>query len=135
MRTKERIRQHEGVRYSPYRDSEGVWTAGVGRNLEAVPFSDDEVELMFANDFWRASVAARTLPCFDMLTDARQGVLVEMVFQMGLDGVKGFRKFLAAAQRSDWRTAHDEMLDSRWHKQTPERAERLAKIFLTGEYD
>lgn len=135
MNTKERIRQHEGIRYTPYRDSRGLLTVGIGRCIDRVPFSRDEVELMFQNDYMRALGGAMTLPVYDTLNEARQGVLVEMVFQMGLSGVKGFRKFLAAAQRGDWRVAHDEMLDSDWRKQTPERANRLAKIFLTGEYD
>lgn len=135
MRTKDRIREHEGVRYTPYRDSEGLLTVGVGRCIDRVPFSAGEVELMFQNDYMRALGAAGKLPVYDILNEARQGVLVEMCFQMGLEGVRGFRKFLDAAQRGQWREAHDEMLDSAWHKQTPWRAERLARIFLTGEFD
>lgn len=136
MIAKDRIRQHEGVRPTPYRDSKGLLTVGIGRCIDRVPFSKDEIELMFKNDFLRACGAAATLPVFDILNEARQGVLIEMCFQMGLDGVKGFRKFLAAAQKGQWQEAHDEMLDSKWHREdTPERARRLARIFLTGESD
>lgn len=135
MNTKERIRQHEGIRYTPYRDSRGLLTVGIGRCIDRVPFSRDEVELMFQNDYMRALGGAMTLPVYDTLNEARQGVLVEMVFQLGLSGAKGFKRFLAAIERGDWQAAHHEMLDSNWHKQTPARAERLAHIFLTGEFD
>jgi lysozyme len=117
----------------PYYDSEGVLTAGYGRNLAAVPFSRDEIDLMFENDFRRARDGAESFIIYPHLNRARRGVLVEMVFQMGVHGVSKFRKFLAAALEADWQAAHDEMLDSRWHDQTPERAQELARIFLRGE--
>src|SRR5690606_9181009 len=114
MTTKDRIREHEGVRYTPYRDSRGLLTVGVGRCIDRVPFSKDEVELMFRNDYLRAVGGAMTLPVYDTLNEARQGVLVEMVFQLGVNGVKGYRRFLAAAKAGQWQQAHDEMLDSNW---------------------
>lgn len=135
MRTKERIREHEGCRRHPYPCSEGYLTIGVGRNLDAVPLSDDEIDLLFDNDFGRAMMQAETIPGFERLNEVRQGVLVEMVFQLGLHGVRKFRKFIDAYMAEDWQAAHDEMLDSLWARQTPTRALRLAQIFLTGEYD
>lgn len=29
------LKKHEGVREKPYKDSEGIWTWGVGHNLQA----------------------------------------------------------------------------------------------------
>jgi lysozyme len=55
-----------------------------------------------------------------------------MVFQMGRAGVSRFKKFLTAAGRHEWDEAAKQMLDSRWHQQTPKRAERLAEIFRSG---
>jgi lysozyme len=49
-----------------------------------------------------------------------------MCFQMGKKGVVKFVKFHAALKRGDFNTAADEMLDSKWAKQTPDRAKRLA---------
>lgn len=132
MTLKDRIKQHEGLRHRVYMDSEGILTAGYGRNLEAVPFSDDEVDLMFENDFRRAVDRAESFFVYHALNETRRGVLIEMIFQMGAKGVSKFVKFLDAAAEGDWQRAHDEMLDSKWARQTPERAEKLAKIFLTG---
>lgn len=133
IKLSDRIRQHEGCVLKPYLDSEGIWTAGIGRNLEAVPFSQDEVELMFQNDLRRAQNGAETLFPYSELNEVRRGVLTEMVFQMGVAGVSKFKNFLDAALHHDWQRAHDEMLDSKWAKQTPGRAKELAGIFLSGE--
>ena len=132
MSLRSRIKKHEGYITVPYYDSEGVLTAGIGRNLEAVPFSDDEIELMFTNDLSRARAGAKSFECYRLLNPLRQGILVEMVFQMGVTGVSKFKKFLGAANNHDWTTAAEEMLDSKWAKQTPERAKTLAKLFLRG---
>lgn len=132
MSLRDRIKKHEGCVTVPYYDSEGIMTVGIGRNLQAVPFSEDEIELMFSNDLRRARAGAKTFECYVDLDPMRQGVLTEMVFQMGVNGVSKFKKFLIAANNHDWATAAEEMLDSKWAKQTPERAKSLAKLFLRG---
>ena len=132
MSLRDRIKKHEGCVTVPYYDSEGIMTVGIGRNLQAVPFSEDEIELMFSNDLRRARAGAKTFECYADLDPMRQGVLTEMVFQMGVNGVSKFKKFLIAANNHDWPTAAEEMLDSKWAKQTPERAKSLAKLFLRG---
>jgi len=55
-------------------------------------------------------------------------VLIEMVFQLGVGGVSKFKKFLANLSTKTYHLAADEMLDSRWAKQTPMRAEKLSYI-------
>jgi len=55
-------------------------------------------------------------------------VLIEMVFQLGVGGVSKFKKFLAHLSTGTYHLAADEMLDSRWAKQTPQRAEKLSYI-------
>ena len=129
---KERIKRHEGCRLKPYKDSEGILTVGYGRNLEAIAFTQGEANLMFNNDFARAKRHAEVFLTYEFLNEARRGVLIEMIFQMGPSRVNNFKKFLAASLRGDYESAHDEMLDSKWHRQTPSRCEELARIFLEG---
>ncbi len=129
----DRTKRHEGCRFKPYKDSEGILTAGYGRNLEAVAFSQGEVDLMFRNDWAWAKQNAETFIVYEHLNAARRGVLIEMVFQLGASGVKKFKRFLRYARRGDYEQAHNEMLNSLWHKQTPSRCEELANIFLRGE--
>ena len=132
MDLKERIKQHEGKRNKPYRDSEGILTVGYGRNLEDVAFTDAEIDLMFETDFNRAKSSAQNFVIYEYLNEARRGVLIEMCFQMGYGGVKKFVKFRQAALQAKWSLAADEMLDSKWAQQTPERARELSEIFRRG---
>ena len=129
----QRIERHEGRRRKSYKDSVGKLTAGIGRNLEDVAFTDEEVDLMFKNDLARARCGAETFYLYEVLNDIRREVLIEMVFQMGVKGVGKFKKFFRAAQARHWEAAHKEMLDSKWAKQTPARALELALIFRIGK--
>ena len=49
-----------------------------------------------------------------------------MVFQLGIGGVSKFKNMWKALGEGDYQTASEEMLDSRWAKQTPKRAESLS---------
>jgi len=129
----QRIERHEGRRRKIYKCTAGKLTSGVGRNLEDVEFSDEEIDLMFKNDLVRAKCGAETFHLYEMVNDIRREVLIEMVFQMGIKGVGKFKRFFRAAQARDWEAAHKEMLDSKWAKQTPARALELALIFRIGK--
>ena len=122
----------EGRRTRAYRDSRGIWTVGIGRNLEHVNFSDDEIALMFANDLERADSLARVLvPNFDTLSEARKAVLVNMAFNLG-PRLGQFARFLEAVRLEDFLRAAQEMEDSLWHKQVGARALRLEEAMREG---
>ncbi len=128
----DRILRHEGIRLKVYNDSLGFATIGVGRLLSN-GISQDEAMLMLDNDIDRCQIqVAKNLPWVLGLDDIRQGVLVEMAFQLGINRLLMFKKALAAMRDHDWGTAAKEMLDSTWHKQSPSRAEELAELMLTG---
>ena len=57
-----------------------------------------------------------------------KGVIIEMCYQIGYAGVMKFKKMIANMKDINWKGAADEMLDSLWARQTPERANRLADI-------
>jgi lysozyme len=67
------------------------------------------------------------------LSPQRQGVIVEMIFQLGMSGVRGFRRMWDALRNNDYNEAGAEMIDSAWAQQTPTRAQTLAEIMKTGE--
>ena len=131
MTLRERIIRHEGYRVTPYRDSLGYLTVGVGRCIDKVPFSADEIDLMLTNDIARATHAADLL-C-PHLGGFRRDVLIEMCFQLGAGGVSKFKRFLAALESHQWDKAADEMLDSKWSQQTPARAQELAEVMRGAE--
>ena len=64
---------------------------------------------------------------WEELPEEMQHVLVNMSFQLGQGGLSKFKNFRAAIENSEWQRASEEMLDSRWASQTPERAQRLSK--------
>jgi len=137
---KARVREHEGVRTSMYLDSLGKATIGIGhliqphersRYSEGVEISMEEVEELFDIDLNRAAAGA------DLLIDECVGkdlpqnvseVILEMVYQLGTNGVRNFSKMWKAMRVKDWEKAAAEMKDSRWHSQTTKRCEHLAEI-------
>ena len=111
------------------------WTGGVGRNLTDRGFSDDEIDLMLANDIKLAEKDARSLvPGFDRLDDVRQEVLVNMSFNLGYSRLAGFKKFLTAVNSSRFAEAAAEMEDSKWFKQVGQRGVRLRDAMRTGAF-
>lgn len=131
MGLREQLKIDEGVRPKMYRDSVGVWTAGVGRNLEAVLFSPDEIELMLTNDINRALAACRSLfPKFDALPPAKQDALANMAFNLGRHRLSEFVNMIAAVNRNDWQGAARAAIGSLWYKQVGDRAKRIVKTFL-----
>lgn len=127
------IEADEGRRNKPYKDSLGILTIGVGRNLEDRGLRDSEIDLMLANDVAEAEQTARKLfPSFDRLTDARKAVLCNMAFQLGETRLAGFKGVREAVEAQAWPQAAAAMLDSRWATQTPKRAARLAEAMRIG---
>lgn len=128
------LKRDERFRATPYRDSVGKLTVGYGRNIDDVPFTPDEAEYLLANDIARAATSLdRMLPFWRTLNETRQGVLLNMCFNMGIARLLGFQRMLAATQNSDYTAAAKEMLDSRWREQVGHRAQRLAMEMQTGE--
>lgn len=145
------LTEHEGSRKEPYRDSRGLWTFGIGRCLETNPptaaewkwmlelgaikvtLSDVGEQYLFGNDIRAATTQIKARCDFwDRLDDVRQNVLVEMCFQMGIARLLAFNKMFAALRAGDYERAAGEAINSEWHRQTPERAEKLAEALRTG---
>lgn len=135
-RLKKQLETDEDRRRRIYLDSVGKWSGGIGRNLSDRGFSDDEIDLMYANDIKIAEKDARALvPGFDRLDDVRQEVIMNMSFNMGYTRLSGFRKFLAAVNSSDFSEAADEMKDSKWYTQVGNRGKRLAHAMREGRFE
>jgi lysozyme len=127
------IRQ-EGLRLKPYRDTVGKLTIGVGRNIEDDGISEAEAYALLDNDIITHTLQAQKLPVFQSLDSVRQDVLIDMVFNMGLPRVMGFKKMLAALAVGDWNEAAAEMRCSKWAEQVGNRAIELAAMISSGQY-
>ena len=135
---KERIKKHEGYRNTVYSDSLGFATIGYGHLVtpedhykEGVEYPKEELDAQFEADFQTAKLNTEKLindnNVAELLFNAKC-VLIEMVFQLGIGGVSKFKKMWSALQEQDYNEASIQMLDSRWAKQTPSRANSLAQV-------
>jgi len=136
-RLMESVKKHEGYRNKVYLDTLGKRTVGVG-HLCVEDFWEDDKEYeenflmqILADDLQNAIKGARELKeehsCTD-IDEIAQEILVEMVFQLGKNGVSKFRNMWKALSEKNYIGASYEMLDSKWAKQTPNRAKSMADL-------
>lgn len=126
--------KHEGMRSRPYLDTTGNLTIGVGRNLTANGISDKEAAEMLWNDIEKALDAANNaFSWIKTLDKTRKNVIYSMVFNMGIGGVRSFKKMISALENEDWGLAAAEMLDSKWAKQVGSRAIELSEMMRHGD--
>lgn len=127
------LRRDEGVRNKPYKCTAGKLTIGVGRNLEDVGLSNEEIEFLLQNDVKRVrKELAGNFPWYLRLSPNRQRALENMCFNLGIRRLKGFRKMLASLELGQWDTAAAEALDSKWARQVGARADRIAELIRHG---
>jgi lysozyme len=131
----ERIKKHEGFVPKIYKDSLGFATIGYGHLVlpeeqweEGKEYSKEQLEHVFKTDFNNAVGQATGLMDGMNLDDKAREVIIEMVFQLGVGGVGKFKKMWEALRNKDYGEASFQMMDSRWAKQTPNRAESLSKV-------
>ncbi len=127
---------HEGYRDHVYIDSVGIPTGGYGHAfLDGSPLPPVVCAILFEEDFKIARKDYEILANRNNLNlnSVRRGVLVNMLFNMGLTRVSKFKKMLSALSIRDWDRAADEMLDSKWARQVGSRATHLADLMRKGE--
>ena len=133
MTLKELLMRDEGLRLKVYTDSTGHLTIGFGRNVSQVGISLAEAELLLDHDIQRTTAdVLAALPWTMGLDDARRDALINMAFNLGIGGLLGFHKMLAACQAGDWATAGLEALNSDWARQVGPRAYRISRQLETG---
>ena len=149
----QQIKSDEGTFKSAKKDSLGVLTIGRGFNLEqegaekmllaaGVPKEDvpevmkeggksltsSQSDMLFSMSLSSASKRVKKLVNnHDSLPSEVKDVLLNMSFQLG-NRLKDFTKFLGNVDKGDFKAAGEEMLNSLWAKQTPNRAKRLSKM-------
>lgn len=128
----ELIKKHEGLRFKPYKDTVGKLTIGYGRNLDDNGITLAEAEQMLSNDIQNCYAECLKLPCWNKLNEARQAVLLDMCFNLGITRMKTFKKMLAALEVGAYNRAAKEMLASKWAMQVKTRATELADIMKKG---
>jgi len=120
---------HEGMKLKPYKDTKRKTTIGVGRNLQDNGISEDEARMLLRNDIvWVMAALDKIFYGWKFMSEDRQLVVADMMFNMGAPTFKKFRKFWKALKSDDYHVAADEMLNSKWAKQVKGRATKLAAM-------
>lgn len=131
MNIVDQLRRDEGESPTCYQDHLGYWTIGVGRLIDAKKgggLRPDEISYLLNNDIQdRREALDKALPFYKNLSPQRQGVLINMAFNLGVAGLLKFKNMLAAVEKGQWGIAAKEMIDSTWARQVPLRAARLAR--------
>lgn len=131
------IRDEGDVPYA-YQDSLGYWTIGVGFLIDRSKGGrlPDAVR-----DFWldyeiteKRKELERRIPWIKALDQARQDCLLNMAFNLGVEGLLSFKNTLSLVQSGQYEKASVEMLKSRWATQVGNRAKRLSEQMRTGKY-
>lgn len=130
------LRRDEDEILHAYPDHLGYLTIGVGRLIDKRKgggITAEESAYLLSNDIdKREAELLRRAPWMANLDPVRFGALLNMAFQMGVDGVLGFKNTLAMVRAGDYEGAGNGMLESLWAKQTPARAKRISDQMKTG---
>ena len=135
LRLIEQLKRDEGLRLQAYRDHLGYLTIGYGRLIDEQKgggITEAEAEYLLSNDIKRTvSDLERRYDGWDSLPEKCQHALINMAFQLGVNGLLAFKNMQAALLEKDYKRAALEALNSRWAKQTPARASRIAAMIAS----
>jgi len=142
---KRQLKLDEGLRLFPYDDAtgkplrmgdtlQGNLTIGWGRALSIAGITQLEAETMLDNDIEKhVADLERAFPIVKTLDPARQIVLGNMAYNMGLRKLASFKRMWDRIRAEDFKGAAEEMLHSRWSDQVGVRATRLAAMMASGD--
>lgn len=144
---KKQLTIHEARVATPYQDTVGKWTWGVGRNLDDVGLSKEEIlcllskgkeaamDLCLSNDIERVYKDLDTyLHGWDTHGQPRAGVLANMCFNLGIRGLLAFTNTLRLYQAGDYEGTARAMYASKWNRQVGRRATTLRYIMKYDEW-
>ena len=128
----------EGVKYEIYNDHLGYPTFGIGHLVRdtdpeagaalGTPISEDRVIEAFNEDVETVlGDCAILYDDFDELPEEAQLIIANMMFNLGRPRLSKFKGMKSGVDSRDWNKAADEMIDSAWYRQVPNRAGRLVK--------
>lgn len=126
------LKRDEGFESRVYTCSAGKQTVGYGWNLEDMDMPEHIAELLLQHAIGKALEEAEKFPWFFELSESRQRVIINMIYNLGINRFKGFKKMIAAIERKEYFEAAAQMKDSLWYRQVGDRARRLIEMMLDG---
>ena len=121
------IRKHEGFRAKSYKDTLGFDTIGYGFAIKDLVLDEDIANIILQR---KLEALIRSIEFkfkwYADLPNAVKDVMIEMCYQLGVNGVSRFKKTIEHLKNEEWELAAEESLRSKWAKQTPNRAKALS---------
>lgn len=127
------IKDHEGFRRQPYKDTTGHLTIGYGTNLEAGISERQADALLWIHIEDRILKPLQHHGWFSKLDDTRKAVIIDMAYNLGLTGLLSFRNMINAIENNNYKKAADEMKNSLWYTQVRRRAQTLCRLMEKGD--
>lgn len=142
----EQLKRHEGLKLKPYKCPAGFLTVGYGHNIDALGLpkwldrdavmkygiTAGQAERLLIEDLVPFVLQCHKIPVFHGLNEARQGVLINMCFNLGYEGLMKFEGMLAHLEVNEFEDAAKHMEKSLWHTQVKNRAKELEEIMRSG---
>ena len=121
------IKQHEGYRSKVYDDSLGIPTIGYGFAIKDLELDEDICDIILERKIKELATRVNlTFSWYRYMPQEIKDVVMNMCYQLGVGGFSKFKKTIAYLQNKQFHDASQEMLDSLWAKQTPNRAKELS---------
>ena len=125
----------EGKELTPYPDSLGNLTVGIGHLLKNDEKRERITEAQCREYLLGDIVDAENklngiMPGWRALSDVRQRAMVNLAFNLGWK-LKKFVNFLAAMEREDYADAGRHLRASKWAKQVKSRVPRIIHMIVT----
>lgn len=133
---KKDLASDEGCKYEIYLDHLGLPTFGIGHLIKehdpengkpvGTVIEQERVHQAFLLDISVTIDECQVLyPDWEDLPEEVQLIIANMMFNIGRPRLSKFKKMKAAVDERDWIEAADQMVDSKWYTQVPNRARRL----------
>lgn len=134
------IKTDEGWQARAYRCTEGWLTIGWGRRIDdsekhTVTTKEKESQWVVNRISKLDKELSKSISCFKTLSEVRRAVLISLAYQLGVNGLMAFKRFLEALNKGDYLKASVELLDSKYARQTANRANRNANMIALGKLD
>ncbi len=133
----ESVKAHEGFESRVYRDIRDIPTIGYGTRIDEIELDERTAGRWLVSELQEKIERLEHVAGWERMAPARQAVVLEMAYWMGVGGVLRFRRMWVAIRADDWKSAAVEMRDSRtWrNEKLRPRMETLARRMELGAWE
>jgi lysozyme len=127
------LKRDEGFKPRVYSCSAGKQTVGYGHNLEDCDMTEFVAGILLKHDYTSVHSQLSEWQWYCELDDYRKRIIINMGFNLGVNGLLKFKKMITSIIDRDYEEAAIQMVDSKWYRQVGNRAVRLSQMMAEGE--